>query len=634
MEVFCRNIPEQIKEKHLEKHFKPVLQRFNIHTFAIRKIGSKNAILTIVDVAKAKLLLEFHGQEDGPKRQKPKIQLYLFDKRPIYLTKGRNEPDEFLLRSLADEEGKAAHQVALHNEPTTAAQPTKSFLVVDMSCGIWDYLEDGTPLFINCYRRTMKGKIIFGKTSIRVHLIDTFNNEYELEFLYSNIYGALQLGGLDTPSVTVTGQYAPRLYVTHAEDKLAQQMQALLRGGKGRQLPVKRRVGCFDNDHGGIVATCFTYRFLLQDKHDILAIRKVRSATHMPDFSRWVDTQVRPREPYPALLKRCVKLIEGPKIPFRIKFQLEALLWNGDLSARRASRFYPHIHEILKKEPADAIALALQRLQLHLSYPIPDAHRDETEVPAILEILMELLESAKLELKVNNRLEAKDSNNISVHKVQVTPCGIYLSGPNRETKNRVLRKYADYIDYFLRVEFVDETGDRVHFDPNAQLDDIFHVRFKEVLQNGISIGGRTFRFLGFSHSSLRSQTCWFVAPFTTSSGEPFNAGSIIQELGYFANIRSPAKQAARIGQAFSDTLTSIPIRRECIEFDAPDVERNGRVFSDGVGTISPSIMYKIWNEYALREQVKPTVFQIRILGMSSCMSLKDCHCFVVYLGQC
>jgi len=105
-----------------------------------------------------------------------------------------------------------------------------------------------------------------------------------------------------------------------------------------------------------------------------------------------------------------------------------------------------------------------------------------------------------------------------------------------------------------------------------------------------------------------------VSAFILKTGEKLNAGSIIQGLGSFERIYSPAKQAARIGQTFSDTLTSIPISPQNVQMDVPDVTRNGRVFSDGCGTLSYGITYSIWKEYALRAKVKPTVFQIRFAG--------------------
>lgn len=77
----------------------------------------------------------------------------------------------------------------------------------------------------------------------------------------------------------------------------------------------------------------------------------------------------------------------------------------------------------------------------------------------------------------------------------------------------------------------------------------------------------------------------------------------------FSHIQSPAKCAARIGQTFSDTPVIVPLTG--IPKVIEDVERNGRVFSDGVGTFSESVLYEIWDALSSKRQVKPTVFQIR-----------------------
>ena len=177
----------------------------------------------------------------------------------------------------------------------------------------------------------------------------------------------------------------------------------------------------------------------------------------------------------------------------------------------------------------------------------------------------------------------------------------------------MLRRYDDHTDYFMRVEFSEENGDPIMFDQTASLDQIYRSRFKNVMLDGLIVGGRKFEFLGFSHSSLRSQTCWYMAAFTTVHGEMVDARNIIDKLGDFGEIRVPAKCAARIGQAFSDTLTSIEISPHDVEIIA-DVERGDRVFSDGVGTLSYAALNKIWQEYALYAKVKPTVFQIRVSG--------------------
>lgn len=103
-----------------------------------------------------------------------------------------------------------------------------------------------------------------------------------------------------------------------------------------------------------------------------------------------------------------------------------------------------------------------------------------------------------------------------------------------------------------------------------------------------------------------------MAPFTLN-GELLHAKLVISRLGDFSKIRSPAKCAARIGQAFSQTFSSIRLPPEAIR-SLPDVKVGDRVFSDGVGTCSQSVMKMIWKEYAQSKDLKPTVFQIRFKG--------------------
>ena len=128
-----------------------------------------------------------------------------------------------------------------------------------------------------------------------------------------------------------------------------------------------------------------------------------------------------------------------------------------------------------------------------------------------------------------------------------------------------------------------------------------------------------FQFLGFSHSSLRAQTCWFMAPFVWNE-EVRHARAVIRDLGDFTLIRSPAKCAARIGQAFSQTFSSVDLPREAFQplSEVEKVDSLGvrRTFSDGVGTCSKVVLSKIWAAYAQSQVWKPTVVQIRYAGKS------------------
>jgi hypothetical protein len=603
MEIFCRGVPEHVPDNQLKRGFAPLLKDFGITVFASRKAGKYNAIITITDATHGQRVLDRYGQDDKKEKDKKekkknKQPVKLFGTR-IYLEKGRNNPDEFLLRSLEDKQADSRTQLQ-HPEPAHIDLPS-SFFVFGVSCGIWDY-HNGNPVFVSCFELTLPGKIVFGRTTLRATLMDARTHKtYRLVFDYLSLSEeSIHIGTTQQPSITVTGTQAPRLY------------ESTMKIRNGQLQECRERVSSFGGEHQ-VVSTCLIYRFILQDRRDLTSARRAGHARHF-DMHGWRDLPAKLDRPYSAFLNTFLDNISRQEIPYRVKFQMQKLVWNAYLSPRRASQLYAQVLHHLSREGSVAVVRGIQRMTQQIARLSPDIPQSDVDDQALAALLKESVELAAREQNATELLKAQQAQNIEIHKAQVTPCGIYLAGPSPETKNRVLREYIEYIDYFLRVEFLDEDGERVRFDPRAGNTVIFRSRFRGVLTSGIKVGGRTFQFLGFSHSSLRSQTCWFVAPFTTKSGEYFDSMSIVRKLGYFDAIRSPAKQAARIGQAFSDTLTSIRLSRDSVDMHVHDIERNGRVFSDGVGTISPALVYKVWREYALREKVKPTVFQIRIGG--------------------
>jgi hypothetical protein len=66
-------------------------------------------------------------------------------------------------------------------------------------------------------------------------------------------------------------------------------------------------------------------------------------------------------------------------------------------------------------------------------------------------------------------------------------------------------------------------------------------KFNKVLLDGFQIAGRLYKFLGFSHSSLRSHAVWNMAGFVDDSGKLRSYITVITELGNFQGIRSPAR---------------------------------------------------------------------------------------------
>jgi hypothetical protein len=91
----------------------------------------------------------------------------------------------------------------------------------------------------------------------------------------------------------------------------------------------------------------------------------------------------------------------------------------------------------------------------------------------------------------------------------------------------------------------------------------------------------------------------------------------------FTNIHCSAKCAARIGQAFSDTIFAVRIPSTATVLETKvDVVRNGRVFSDGCGTMSLELFQLLWRALQYRQrQKRPTILQIRYRGAKGVLSL-------------
>jgi hypothetical protein len=207
--------------------------------------------------------------------------------------------------------------------------------------------------------------------------------------------------------------------------------------------------------------------------------------------------------------------------------------------------------------------------------------------------------------------QEKARNNISlVYKVQVTPTTFTLHGPEQEAKNRILRKFEDNTEYFVRVQFCDEDGQDLRFNTKVSNDAVFN-RFLNFMNKGAQIGGRQYDFLGFSHSSLRGHSAWFMATFV-KDGSLQTYFSIISDLGQFNNIYSPARCAARIGQAFSETPFAVSLEEHGVVHKVIDdirSEDGERIFTDGVGWISQGLVDIILD--ALPQRRYATCFQIR-----------------------
>ncbi|TLD30889.1 hypothetical protein PspLS_02686 [Pyricularia sp. CBS 133598] len=351
----------------------------------------------------------------------------------------------------------------------------------------------------------------------------------------------------------------------------------------------QNRMQALDEQHAEIVGTCLIYHFNISSQsinHNI-KILEHKNFTNITRYNLAIW-----KMPHPTLGSFKDKALQ-------LKQELKA----ASSASINSGKSLPHSH-----------LFVLQAL-FYNGYLHP---------ATVLEILYRLFRRYYEDKLSGRTFIAPEANGNLTHiyRVVVTPTRITLHGPEIENKNRVLRKYPKHQDCFVRVQFCDENTQDIRFSPKISYDRVY-LRFLDVLNRGVQIAGRVYNFLGFSHSSLRTHSAWFSAPFF-DQGSQHTHTSIIKSLGEFSSIQFPAKCAARIGQAFSETPSVVDLRDHNVEVVThfPDItNRDGsRVFSDGVGKISESMMHIIWENIPMKKNA-PTCFQVRWGGAKGMLAL-------------
>ncbi|KKY34978.1 putative rna-dependent rna polymerase 1 [Diaporthe ampelina] len=198
-----------------------------------------------------------------------------------------------------------------------------------------------------------------------------------------------------------------------------------------------------------------------------------------------------------------------------------------------------------------------------------------------------------------------------VRRAIITPTAIYFKTPCVELTNRILRKYSDLNNRFLRVQFTDEvTFGKIFSSQDSNKDDNLYTRVHRVMQNGVIIGDRRYRFLAFSNSQFRENGAFFFC-----ETDHVTCDSIREWMGDFRHILSVGKFAARMGQCFTTTRQvngiSIPRIRQIDDIKRQTGDQVWN-FTDGVGKISDFFAKLIASERDLPET--PSCFQMRMGG--------------------
>ncbi|KAI7553722.1 RdRP-domain-containing protein [Hortaea werneckii] len=285
------------------------------------------------------------------------------------------------------------------------------------------------------------------------------------------------------------------------------------------------------------------------------------------------------------------------RLPFKVRYQLEVCLSIGVLNeSNMTAEFIQKLAET-KPENAERMAKVLEKIA-----------DNEKRIYDPVEIF-------RLQGLVNVSTKKMPRYCAMVPGAVVTPSTIYFSTPVMETSNRVIRKYAENGDRFLRVKFTDERyRGKIKAGDDKTMSEVL-TRVYRTMKNGIKIGDRLYEFLAFGNAQFREHGAYFFAP--THS---LTTAKMRQWMGDFSEIDVVAKYASRIGQCFSTTrAVSLPVTLETI----PDVMRNGHCFTDGVGKISHFLARMIAEEHMMphSDEIYPSVFQFRLGGCKGVLAV-------------
>lgn len=348
--------------------------------------------------------------------------------------------------------------------------------------------------------------------------------QYDIRIAYSSVHSITTFPE-PNPTITFTLLQAPYMSEIRSTDDVTQMLSLLSFGNNKSGSVATYRVPDLGDEHASVVAGCLLYRiYVARDCYtDILhTLRKVRD---LPDSIRQrvpirlinyktTGDYVEAHDLAMRRLKRALMTTYNI-LPFAVTFQLQKLAQNGYLPPYKVITLLPKVHQMQVRSGPLITSSAVRLLFKQLPFPGPETDAIEFHIDTLTQMIKDNEERLKREDLYQGHPTRNDTSNDTtlVYRASVTPAGIYLYGPEPESKNRVLRKYANHSDYFLRVVFCDEDNEQIRYNNRVSNDEIFYERFRTILQDGFDVCGRRYQFLGFSHSSLRSQSCWFMAPF-------------------------------------------------------------------------------------------------------------------------
>lgn len=268
------------------------------------------------------------------------------------------------------------------------------------------------------------------------------------------------------PGITATLHQSPHFFRSPPQEDLLLQItymlsNANLRNGS-RPQPRRSRVAGFDERHKEIAGSSLVYRCTFKNVNGFSSdieqkIESLKNARGIPPMIHHSASIISPRESHIIGLRKLYEALESfnNELPFPLTFQIQKLAQNGYLSPRQIIDLLPTFTSIFERTTLPICVTAMRRLVLQIPYPGPNVKAEDFDKNAIIELLLEVEKASTREALYAEGFGGTASQNTAlIHRVTITPAGFYLDGPEPESNNRILRKYAGAPHYASHLSFL------------------------------------------------------------------------------------------------------------------------------------------------------------------------------------
>lgn len=380
------------------------------------------ACLTFLRVQDEEKFILTYGQQQISRQGLSGVTKILILPVPITCNRSTKSANEYLLRSLLKKsQDRKVKFSAVPQKPLAS----KEFRASALHCGTWSY-SGNELIFVPYFIKSCPGTVKFGQRS----LILNFNSEHRVEFLYASTIG-ITMESAPNLAITISLWEAPRSYFDVDSSQMRQRTPAL------------------DSSHLTVLGSCFVYRISLAASTGSESAHKIAGRMHSlqkaPGLPSIVFQQIdvhHPRKPFSHVQHELdTWLADGVNFPhWTLNFQLRALTSNGYLSAPQTSSILPAIQMISRlSDPKMTIATVL-RFRSQVPYAGPETDGNGLKATVIFDLLYKA--EAYVKTSNDNILEEetykKRSEDMAmIHRITITPAGVYLYGPEPEPMNRM-----------------------------------------------------------------------------------------------------------------------------------------------------------------------------------------------------